>query len=62
MAQMLDAARPFESYQRVALEEGHEDQGGAGNGIWGHDETSERLELSWGQPARPTPGSVPDFR
>jgi hypothetical protein len=44
------------SYKRFALEATHETSEG-GNGITGHDETSENLELTWDTgSAPPTPG------
>jgi hypothetical protein len=50
-----------DSAQRVTLEVGETLTGG--NGITGHDETSENLSIaggSWALHAAPTPGSVPD--
>ena len=48
------------STKRVSLESGHETQGGVGNGITGHDETSEETDDTWDQTfTAPTPGSAP---
>ncbi|HLU66743.1 MAG TPA: hypothetical protein VKZ63_10730, partial [Kofleriaceae bacterium] len=48
------------SYQRIRLEEGHELAAG-GNGVSGHDETSENTRATWEQDVGtvPTPGEVP---
>ena len=47
------------SFKRIALEQGHETAGG-GNGITGHDETSEDTALTWDQGQDDaTPGTVP---
>jgi hypothetical protein len=47
------------SYQRIGPE-GDEEQVGDGNGVAGHDETSEQTLTTWGQTsAAPTPGVVP---
>ncbi len=44
------------SYKRIALEAPHETTSG-GNGITGHDETSENLQLTWDTASMPrTPG------
>jgi hypothetical protein len=52
------------SYKRRSLETGSEAQGGNGNGLTGHDETSEPLKATWDGDAAaplslPTPGVVP---
>lgn len=49
------------SYKRIALEVGHETTSKTGNGITGHDETSEDLLVSWDAApfTDPTPGTVP---
>ncbi len=47
-----------QSYQRIAPEAGAEQQSGPGNGIFGHDETSEDTALTWAIGNTPTPGSV----
>jgi len=51
-----------ESYKRIALENmGSEVQAGAGNGIDGHDETSEEINVTWDDAnySLSTPGTVP---
>jgi hypothetical protein len=49
-----------QSTKRIALEDGHETQTGAGNGITGHDETSEHTDVTWDTSfTAPTPGRVP---
>jgi lamin tail-like protein len=49
-----------QSTKRVALEAGHETQGGAGNGVGGDDETSEDTAATWDTAfTAPTPGAVP---
>jgi hypothetical protein len=49
-----------QSTKRIANEAGHEAAGG--NGITGHDETSEHTELTWDTSfGAPTPGAVPTF-
>jgi len=59
MAPMAFRATNGGSYQRIALEAGHEPRGGDGNGVDGHDETSEDTAATWGQEdAPPTPGEV----
>jgi hypothetical protein len=48
------------STKRIALESGHESQGGSANGITGDDETSEDLAATWDTTfTAPTPGAVP---
>ena len=48
------------STKRIALEGTHETQAGTGNGITGHDETSESTNVTWDQTfTTPTPGSAP---
>jgi hypothetical protein len=48
------------STKRVAHEETHETQGGVGNGLTGHDETSESTMSTWDQTfTAPTPNSAP---
>lgn len=49
------------AYQRIALEDGFEIELG-GNGVGGHDETSEDTLMTWEQETGsvPTPGEVPD--
>jgi hypothetical protein len=49
------------SHKRVRREGTHETQDGEGNGMHGHDETSEDLAETWdqGQFTPPTPGTVP---
>ncbi len=42
-----DILRDEESYQRIALENDSETQDGNGNGITGHDETSEDTTITW---------------
>jgi hypothetical protein len=56
----LSRTTPNEAYARLALEDGHE-LGGGGNGLVGHDETSEDTRATWAQGdfAAPTPGVVP---
>ncbi|MCA9678639.1 MAG: lamin tail domain-containing protein [Kofleriaceae bacterium] len=48
------------STKRVALEAGHETQAGTGNGVDGHDETSEATADTWDQGSftAPTPGTT----
>jgi hypothetical protein len=49
-----------QSTKRVALEAGHEAQGGGGNGVGGDDETSEDTAATWDTAfTAPTPGAVP---
>ena len=49
------------SAQRILLEAGFETQGGSGNGITGHDETTELITTTWssppGAPTSPPPRS-----
>lgn len=46
------------STKRIATEAGHETQAGSGNGITGHDETSEDTSMTWDTAfTAPTPGS-----
>lgn len=48
------------STKRIALESGHETQAGVGNGVTGHDETSEATGTTWDASfSAPTPGSAP---
>jgi len=48
------------STKRIALEGSHETQAGVGNGITGHDETSEATNLTWDQTfSNPTPNAAP---
>ena len=48
------------STKRIALEAGHETQGGNGNGVSGDDETSEQTGSTWDTTfGAPTPGQVP---
>ena len=48
------------STKRLAAEAGNETQDGMGNGITGHDETSEDTSVTWDAAfGAPTPGSVP---
>jgi len=52
------------STKRILLEDCHETLAGTGNGVGGHDETSEDTAVTWdGAPGNafsaPTPGQVP---
>ncbi|MGN6106246.1 MAG: hypothetical protein ACTHU0_14150, partial [Kofleriaceae bacterium] len=48
------------STQRILVETGHEIQAGTGNGLTGHDETSENTSATWDSTfGTPTPGVVP---
>jgi hypothetical protein len=48
------------STKRIAAEAGHETQIGAGNGIFGDDETSEDTAATWDSAfTAPTPGTIP---
>jgi hypothetical protein len=48
------------STKRIAVELGHETQAGTGNGISGHDETSEATSATWDTTfTAPTPGTIP---
>ncbi len=47
-----------QSYTRVLLELEHETHDAVGNGLFGHDETSEAIETTW-QVLDATPGTVP---
>ena len=50
------------STKRIAGESGHETQAGTGNGITGHDETSEATSATWDTAfTAPTPGVAPAF-
>jgi len=50
------------STKRIAAETGHETQAGTGNGITGHDETSEATSATWDTTfTAPTPGTIPAF-
>lgn len=57
---MQDRENAAGSYQRIALE-GEFEAAGGGNGVVGHDETSEDTRDTWEQEVAspPTPGSVP---
>lgn len=57
MAPMPLATEDSQSYQRTAPEAPAELQTGPGNGLFGHDETSEDTSLTWSI-AAPTPGAV----
>jgi hypothetical protein len=47
------------STKRVAAESGHETQAGTGNGLTGHDETSEDTAATWDRTfSAPTPGQI----
>jgi hypothetical protein len=49
-----------QSTKRIKREDGNETQTGAGNGITGHDETSENTAVTWDSSfSAPTPGVVP---
>jgi hypothetical protein len=49
-----------QSTKRIAREGGHETQTGGGNGITGHDETSEHTEVTWDASfSAATPGTIP---
>jgi hypothetical protein len=50
-----------ESYERIALEGQSEVHDGKGNGLGGHDETSERIVETWAVQGTPSPGAVPDL-
>ena len=60
---LMDGVAPTgQSHKRVALEIGSEVQDGFGNGLTGHDETSEDTTMTWDRASAytaPTPGSVP---
>ncbi len=48
------------STKRIANESGHERQDGTGNGIFGDDETSEAISVTWDTAfTAPTPGHLP---
>jgi hypothetical protein len=48
------------STKRIAAEAPNETQDGTGNGITGHDETSEDTSMTWDSTfTAPTPGSIP---
>ncbi len=48
------------STKRILRETGHETQQGTGNGITGHDETSEHTDVTWDTTfTAPTPGQIP---
>jgi hypothetical protein len=49
------------STKRLSLEAGHETQAGVGNGLTGHDETSEQTGATWDQSnfGSPTPNTAP---
>ncbi len=50
------------STKRILAEAGHETQTGGGNGLIGHDETSENTAVTWDSTfTAPTPGTVPTF-
>ena len=49
-----------QSTKRIKREDGNETQTGTGNGITGHDETSENTAVTWDSSfSAPTPGTVP---
>ncbi len=49
-----------QSTKRIKREDGQETQTGGGNGLTGHDETSEHTEVTWDTAfGAPTPGTVP---
>jgi len=52
---------PSRSTKRIGIEVGHETQEGVGNGLDGHDETTESSAATWDSVAFsiPTPGAVP---
>ena len=60
---LMDGAAAINfSHKRIALEGSAETIDGFGNGLTGHDETSEDLSMTWDLAANytaPTPGSVP---
>jgi hypothetical protein len=48
------------STKRISFETGHETQNGSGNGLTGHDETSEATSVTWDTTyTAPTPGTIP---
>jgi hypothetical protein len=48
------------TFKRILLEDTNEQQTGAGNGITGHDETSEQIGVTWDTAlTNGTPGTVP---
>ena len=57
MGNMPLATDETQSYQRTVPEAPAEVQTGSGNGLHGHDETSEDTSLTWSVGA-PTPGTV----
>jgi hypothetical protein len=54
-------AEDEQTYQRIALEGGREDRDATGNGLHGHDESSERIAETWTVADAPTPGTVPNL-
>jgi len=51
-----------QSTKRIAIEDGQEAMGSSGNGITGHDETSEHTDVTWDTSfSAATPGTVPTF-
>lgn len=59
LGQFSTIPEPDQSYERTALEPGHETHGPTGNGLHGHDETSERLSATWTISPAATPGTLP---
>jgi len=60
LAAQASAPASGKSTKRIALETGHETQGGAGNGLTGDDETSENTAMTWDTTfTNPTPGTIP---
>ena len=59
--QIVGDAASGTSHKRIAREEGFESQDGAGNGLFGDDETTEDFASTWdsGSYSAPTPGVVP---
>jgi hypothetical protein len=62
IAAQPSAAGIGQSTKRIKREDGEETQTGGGNGITGHDETSEHTEVTWDSSfSAPTPGVVPSL-
>jgi uncharacterized protein len=61
IAAQLNTPGDDKSTKRLKFETGYETQNGTGNGITGHDETSENTAETWdtGSFTAPTPGTVP---
>ena len=60
IADMVKDAASTESYKRITLEGVFETRAGTGNGITGHDETSEQQTMTWDSGSSPeTPGVIP---